>query len=144
MNVHKHARLTVHGRQLLVGRVLDEGWQVKTAAQAAGVSERTGYKWLGRFRAGGAAALSDRKATPGRCPHRLAAERVAAPGFRAARHRVDVAREDQRAPAAGAGALVVLESTTYPGTTRDVLLPRLEARGLASTAAKRLYTCYDQ
>ena len=78
MNVHKHARLTVHGRQLLVGRVLDEGWQVKTAAQAAGVSERTGYKWLGRFRAGGAAALSDRKATPGRCPHRLAAERVAA------------------------------------------------------------------
>ena len=28
------------------------------------------------------------------------------------------------------GILVVLESTTYPGTTRDVLLPRLEARGL--------------
>jgi UDP-N-acetyl-D-glucosamine dehydrogenase len=29
-----------------------------------------------------------------------------------------------------AGQLVVLESTTYPGTTRDVLLPRLEASGL--------------
>lgn len=29
------------------------------------------------------------------------------------------------------GMLVVLESTTYPGTTRDVLQPRLEARGLA-------------
>ena len=28
------------------------------------------------------------------------------------------------------GQLVVLESTTYPGTTRQVLLPRLEARGL--------------
>lgn len=28
------------------------------------------------------------------------------------------------------GMLVVLESTTYPGTTRDVLQPRLEARGL--------------
>ena len=28
------------------------------------------------------------------------------------------------------GQLVVLESTTYPGTTRDVMLPRLEARGL--------------
>jgi UDP-N-acetyl-D-glucosamine dehydrogenase len=28
------------------------------------------------------------------------------------------------------GQLVVLESTTYPGTTREVLLPRLEARGL--------------
>jgi UDP-N-acetyl-D-glucosamine dehydrogenase len=28
------------------------------------------------------------------------------------------------------GMLIVLESTTYPGTTRDVMLPRLEARGL--------------
>ena len=30
-----------------------------------------------------------------------------------------------------AGQLVVLESTTYPGTTRDVVLPRLASRGLA-------------
>lgn len=29
-----------------------------------------------------------------------------------------------------AGALVVLESTTYPGTTRELLLPALEGRGL--------------
>jgi UDP-N-acetyl-D-glucosamine dehydrogenase len=29
------------------------------------------------------------------------------------------------------GQLIVLESTTYPGTTRDVMLPRLEAKGLA-------------
>ena len=28
------------------------------------------------------------------------------------------------------GQLVVLESSTYPGTTREVLLPRLETRGL--------------
>jgi UDP-N-acetyl-D-glucosamine dehydrogenase len=28
------------------------------------------------------------------------------------------------------GQLVILESTTYPGTTREVLLPALEARGL--------------
>ena len=28
------------------------------------------------------------------------------------------------------GTLIVLESTTYPGTTRDVLQPRLEAKGL--------------
>jgi transposase InsO family protein len=42
------------------------------------VSERTAYKWLGRFRAGGAAALNDRKPTPVRCPHRLPAQRVAA------------------------------------------------------------------
>ncbi|HEV8607777.1 MAG TPA: nucleotide sugar dehydrogenase [Tepidisphaeraceae bacterium] len=29
-----------------------------------------------------------------------------------------------------AGQLVILESSTYPGTTREVMLPRLEARGL--------------
>jgi UDP-N-acetyl-D-glucosamine dehydrogenase len=29
------------------------------------------------------------------------------------------------------GQLVILESTTYPGTTTEVLLPRFEARGLA-------------
>ena len=28
------------------------------------------------------------------------------------------------------GQVIVLESTTYPGTTRELLLPRLEARGL--------------
>jgi UDP-N-acetyl-D-glucosamine dehydrogenase len=30
------------------------------------------------------------------------------------------------------GQLVVLESTTYPGTTQEVLLPRFEARGLTA------------
>jgi UDP-N-acetyl-D-glucosamine dehydrogenase len=30
------------------------------------------------------------------------------------------------------GQLVVLESTTYPGTTRDVLRPKLEARGIVA------------
>jgi UDP-N-acetyl-D-glucosamine dehydrogenase len=30
------------------------------------------------------------------------------------------------------GQLVVLESTTYPGTTREVLLPRFQARGLVA------------
>jgi len=29
-----------------------------------------------------------------------------------------------------AGHLIILESSTYPGTTREVMLPRLEARGL--------------
>ncbi|UUY05688.1 NAD(P)-binding domain-containing protein [Svornostia abyssi] len=34
------------------------------------------------------------------------------------------------APRLRAGQLVVLESTTYPGTTREVLIPLLEAHGL--------------
>jgi transposase InsO family protein len=78
MNIHKHARMTVHGRALLVHRVTVEGWRVADAARAAGVSVRTAYKWLARHRAGGAAALHDRKPTPGRCPHRLAEETVVA------------------------------------------------------------------
>ncbi|HVZ47911.1 MAG TPA: nucleotide sugar dehydrogenase, partial [Gemmatimonadaceae bacterium] len=41
-----------------------------------------------------------------------------------------IAAAEAVARRAHAGMLVVLESTTYPGTTRDVLQPRLEARGL--------------
>jgi UDP-N-acetyl-D-glucosamine dehydrogenase len=40
------------------------------------------------------------------------------------------AATDAIARQAHAGLLVVLESTTYPGTTREVLQPRLEERGL--------------
>lgn len=39
------------------------------------------------------------------------------------------------------GQLVVLESTTYPGTTRDVLRPELEASGL--TAGRDFYLAYS-
>lgn len=57
MNSHKHAGLTFKGRALLVSRVLDEGWKVARASEAAGVSERTGYKWPARLRAEGVAGL---------------------------------------------------------------------------------------
>jgi len=77
MNVHQHARMTVHGRALLVGRVRDERWRVRDAAQAAGVSGRTAYKWLARARAGGERMLHDRSSAPARCPRRLPAETVA-------------------------------------------------------------------
>jgi len=78
MNIHENARLTPQGRALMVKRILNEGWRVADAAGSAGVSERTAYKWLGRYRAGGAAVLNDRKPIPARCPHRLPAERIAA------------------------------------------------------------------
>lgn len=69
MNSHKHAALTPIGRALLVSRVLEQGWKVTQAAEAAGVSERTGYKWLARFKAEGAAGLQDRSSRPRNCPH---------------------------------------------------------------------------
>ena len=74
MNTHKHARLTPIGRALLVSRVLDEGWSVAAASEAAGVSKRTGFKWLARFKAEGAAGLVDRSSRPHRCPRALMPE----------------------------------------------------------------------
>lgn len=41
-----------------------------------------------------------------------------------------IAAADTVTRQARSGMLVVLESTTYPGTTRDVLVPRLEQKGL--------------
>ncbi len=69
MNIHKNARLTVHGRALLVKRVLEEGLRAAEAAQAMGVSTRTVYKWLRRFREEGPAGLQDRSSRPRHCPH---------------------------------------------------------------------------
>ena len=77
MNTHKNARMTVHGRALLVKRIIEEGWPVAEAAKAAGVSIRTAYKWLARYRAGGERMLHDRSSAPARCPHRLPAETLA-------------------------------------------------------------------
>jgi transposase InsO family protein len=74
MNSHKHARLTPKGRALLVSRVLDGGWTVAAATQAAGVSERTGYKWLARFEAEGGVGLIDRSSRPHRSPGECTAE----------------------------------------------------------------------
>ena len=74
MNVHKNARMTVHGRVLLVRRVREQGWRVEDAAEAAGVSVRTAYKWLARWRAGGEHALHDRSSAPARSPRRLPRE----------------------------------------------------------------------
>lgn len=69
MNSHKHARLTPKGRALLVNRVLQQGWKVGAASEAGGVSVRTAYKWLARFKAEGFAGLNDRSSRPAHCPH---------------------------------------------------------------------------
>ena len=52
---HARAKLTVLGRQLLVDRVLIDGWKPADAAKAMGVSRQTAYKWLRRFRDEGVA-----------------------------------------------------------------------------------------
>ena len=76
MNIHKNARLTPPGRLLLVQRIEGGGWGLAAAALAAGISERQSYRWLARYRSGGAAALADRSSAPQRCKHRISTERV--------------------------------------------------------------------
>lgn len=71
MNIHKNGRLTPYGRALLVRRMLNYGLRPEDAAQASGVSVRTAYKWLQRFRAEGVAGLHDRSSRPKTCPHAL-------------------------------------------------------------------------
>lgn len=76
MNIHKNARLTPRGRALLVQRVVQQGLRVEDAAQASGVSGRTAYKWLARYRLLGEAGLQDRTCRPTHCPHALAPAQV--------------------------------------------------------------------
>jgi transposase InsO family protein len=78
MKLHANARTCPKSRRLLVRRVREEGWSVMAAAEAAGISERTVYRWLRRFRDEGEAGLVDRSSVPRRIPHRTAAERVEA------------------------------------------------------------------
>lgn len=78
MKLHANARTCPNSRALMVDRVLEGGWSLAAAAEAAGVSERTARKWVGRFRAEGAAGLVDRSSAPHRRPRRTPSERVAA------------------------------------------------------------------
>jgi transposase len=76
MKLHGNARTCPKSRRLLVERVEGNSWSLTTAAEAAGVSERTAYRWLRRWREEGAAGLLDRSSAPKSIPHRTAAERV--------------------------------------------------------------------
>jgi transposase InsO family protein len=78
MKLHANAALGPKGRLTMVRRVVDQGWSLTAAAEAAGVSERTCWKWVGRFRVEGPAGLLDRSSAPHRVPHRTTEERVAA------------------------------------------------------------------
>src|ERR1700733_9449650 len=78
MKLHGNARTCPNSRRLLVDRVSDQCWSVAAAAEAAGVSERTAYRWLSRWRNEGIEGLSDRSSAPRHIPHRTAPDRVQA------------------------------------------------------------------
>lgn len=71
MNIHENARTTPASRYLLVHRIREQGWTAQAAADAAGVSRRTAYKWLRRFKDEGRSGLRDRESAAHRRPHAL-------------------------------------------------------------------------
>jgi hypothetical protein len=61
MHTHPNARLTPLGRERLLCRHIDHGESLISVSALAGMSARTAYKWLARYRSGGASALVDRR-----------------------------------------------------------------------------------
>jgi transposase InsO family protein len=77
MKLHANARTCPHSRRLAVGRLLEQGWTLAAAAEAAGVSVRTLSKWLRRYREEGEQGLLDRSSAPRVVPGRTSEERIA-------------------------------------------------------------------
>jgi transposase InsO family protein len=65
--------LTVHGRQLLVDRILIGGRKPAHVAAELGVSRQCAYRWVNRYREEGPAGLRDRSSRPHHCPRRTSA-----------------------------------------------------------------------
>jgi transposase InsO family protein len=78
MTLHRNARTCPRSRRLIARRVLEQGWSLTAAAEAAGVSVATARKWVRRFRELGEAGLEDQSSAPGRVANRTPADRIAA------------------------------------------------------------------
>jgi transposase InsO family protein len=76
MKLHANAALSLNQRRRMVRRVVEHGWSLTKAAEAAEVSERTCSKWVARYRAEGDAGLRDRPSAPHSIPHRTPHDRV--------------------------------------------------------------------
>jgi len=75
VTLHRNARTCPRSRRLLADRVLGQEWSLAAAAAAAGVSERTAWKWVDRFRREGESGLEDRSSAPSSVPGRTPADR---------------------------------------------------------------------
>jgi transposase InsO family protein len=78
MKLHGNAALSWRGRRRLAVRVVEQGWTLSAAAEAAGVSVRCARKWAGRYRLEGELGLHDRPSAPRRVANRTAPERLEA------------------------------------------------------------------
>jgi transposase InsO family protein len=78
MKLHANAALSLNKRRLLCGRVLEQGWTLTQAAEAAEVSVRCAGKWVARYRAEGELGLLDRSSAPAVVANRTCERRVQA------------------------------------------------------------------
>ncbi len=76
MNLHSKARTCPASRGLIAKRMLKGAWSEDQAA-TLGISARTAFKWLSRYRAEGEAGLVDRSSRPHHSPRLTSAERQA-------------------------------------------------------------------
>ncbi|HUK13834.1 MAG TPA: leucine zipper domain-containing protein, partial [Thermoanaerobaculaceae bacterium] len=102
MDLHQNARSCPASRVVLVKRVRELGWTVRSAAAAVGMSERRAYVWLARYRAEGEEGLQDRSSRPRRMAHRVPADRL---------ERALVLRRQRRSASEIAGLVGVPRST---------------------------------
>jgi transposase InsO family protein len=77
MKLHANAKLSPNGRRLLIDRLETDGWDIRDAAEAAGISVRTARKWLARWRAEGELGLLDRSSAPKTVANKTDESRIA-------------------------------------------------------------------
>jgi transposase InsO family protein len=70
--------LTLHGRALLIDRVIGDGRPVSHVAKELGISRQCAHRWINRYRAEGAAGLNERSSRPRNCPRKTSSRREAA------------------------------------------------------------------
>jgi hypothetical protein len=76
MKLHANAALSLNKRRLLAKRIVEQGWSLGEAAEAAETSERTAGKWARRYRAEGEAGLHDRPSAAHEVHNRTAERRI--------------------------------------------------------------------
>lgn len=113
---HRNARLTVHGRRLLVERVRLDRRPVAHVAKELGVSRQCAHRWVARFDAEGPAGLIDRSSRPRSCPRRTSPD---------VEMRVVAAREELRAGPAEIAAETGVAERTVTRILRRHGVPRL-------------------
>ena len=113
---HRHARLTVEGRRVLVRRVRVEGMPVAHVAAMMGISRQCAHRWLRRFDAEGDGGLADRSSRPRRCPRRTPA---------LVEEQVLVARAELRVGPDGLADAVGVPARTISGILARHQVPRL-------------------